>query len=568
MLPSVTCAVISATLLLVCILVSSSGTAGAATHTISWLAAGDSYASGAGLSRTASACRQGTGTSGHSATWAVVAAELLRSEESGTGLEPETPKLVACTGAVSDQFFHLDGSKKGQGVPEWNSKMHRFNLVTFSFGGDDIGFPNIVEACVLGNCPSDQDVRQKIQQLGTTGIDQGDIHIPSYPQFLTQVARSVVTKGGNILVMGYPELVEDPTLWPAGKTSCAGFSVSQADSMRGWAGDLNATIGYAVAQENAMAPNGVHFTFVDAVTGQPTSKSATSPSDPNLFEPTTGTRHELCSAGNEAWLNGFSELHPETKSFHPNQAGEDGMGQLAAEVIPKLTWPWTDAAIGGTQGVFPTSAPTTTATTTTPEVQATGVSVSGSMRTIMVFGPAQTVSQSGINQQSLHSCGTDISGGLVVKVTQQILNSSGDTQASGQLKIAEEFDGSGFDPGPLYFIMEYSSGPQCVTPGSGLATVQVELGPGKETDFTLWLVLGSATATSSAADLGEWTVLSPTIFLNGAAAPGDIFGSRVVECGGDAAGGGEALLVPVGTPPSSLSTGEECEPAPNPLADG
>jgi hypothetical protein len=220
--------------------------------------------------------------------------------------------------------------------------MGRYDLITFSFGGDDIGFPSIVQHCLdKQGCPPDQAVRKKIADLGTTGVYKGSLHIPSYPTFLQHVAQAAATKGGNVVVMGYPEIVEVPTLWPSGKTSCAGFSVTGANTVRGWAGDLNATIGNAVAQVNGLPPsqrNGVHFTFIDPVTGQ--SANGISPSDLNLFEPSSGTRHELCSEGHEAWVNGFSNAHPLTRSFHPNQPGEDAMGNLAVEAIRGLIWPW------------------------------------------------------------------------------------------------------------------------------------------------------------------------------------------------------------------------------------
>jgi hypothetical protein len=141
--------------------------------------------------------------------------------------------------------------------------------------------------------------------------------------------------------MGYPELIEDPTLWGTNENTCAGFTIADADTARGWAGDLNATLGYAVDEVNALPANkrnGVHLTFIDPVTGQ--SNTGILPSDPYLFEPSSGIRHELCSQGNDAWLNGVSDLHPLTRSFHPNQQGATAMGNLAAEVIRNLTWSW------------------------------------------------------------------------------------------------------------------------------------------------------------------------------------------------------------------------------------
>ena len=304
-------------------------------ESISWLAAGDSFASGAGLPHTTKGCARGTGLDGESSAWAIVAASQLNDEIAQTHNSMDSPTLVACTGAISDQFFNADGSPYD---PEWTPSMHRYNLVTFSFGGDDIGFPSIVRHCVVGLCPPDRAVRQKISLLDGTGVYKGSELIPPYPTFLRHVATSAVTKGGNVVVMGYPEIFEDPSLVPT-VGYCYGFTTGAMATARGWGGDLNATLGNAVAQVNALPGaerNWVHFTFVNPVTGQ--SSNGIALSDQYLFEPSKGVRHELCSGGNEQWLNGISR-HLTTRSYHPNQAGEDAMGCLAAEVISKLTFP-------------------------------------------------------------------------------------------------------------------------------------------------------------------------------------------------------------------------------------
>jgi hypothetical protein len=307
-----------------------------APKAITWLAAGDSYASGQGLTHTTEPCADGTGKNGLSTTWAVAAAATLRSQ--GVALAKSSPDLVACTGDISDQFFHTDGGKNGE--PQWKPSMGRYDLVTFSFGGDDINFSNIVAHCEEFGCPSDQSVRTLIATMAKYGVSIHGTHTQPYHSFLQSVATKAVEPGGNIVVMGYPELVEDVGLWSAGRTTCAGMSAGEVQRLRGWAGDLNATIGSAVATVNALPAaqrNGVHLTFVNPVSGG----GAISGSDPNLFEPSSGTRHELCSTPGPSWLNGESDLHLESRSFHPNQGGETAMGALAAEVVPTLTWPWT-----------------------------------------------------------------------------------------------------------------------------------------------------------------------------------------------------------------------------------
>lgn len=299
------------------------------TPKLRWLAAGDSYASGQGLPNLETKCARAKAPNQN---WAEVAAGLLAR----AGYDFATPRMTACTGATTRQFFH----PKGKLPPQWTAKMGRFNLVTFSFGGDNVDFATVVASCVTTHsiC-TDTYVRKKIRHFAKT-----------YSQFLHRVAAKAVTKDGNVVVMGYPELVETPSLWPVVNHvlhRCQGLTIGVSKRIRGWAGDLNATIGYDVNKadnEPASHRNGVNFTFIDVVSGN----DGLSRSDPDLFEPATGTRHELCSDGDRNWLNGL--VVPKglnamrgnvvtQRSMHPTQAGETAMGNLAATVIGRLTWP-------------------------------------------------------------------------------------------------------------------------------------------------------------------------------------------------------------------------------------
>jgi len=318
----------------------STATAASTGPGITWLAAGDSYASGQGLPSPAGACAQGTGAPGAGSAWSIVAAQLLGRSSFASG----SPDLVACTGAISDEFFHshtglvdeipLNKSPHG---PQWTTKMGQSDLVSFSFGGDDIGFASILQHCVVTSCPPDAAVRDKIAELGSSGVYKGSLHIPSFPTFLNHVATAAVVSGGNVIVMGYPEVFEKPSLWGPKTTSCGFLTAKEINMARGWAGDLNATLGASVTKVNAEPSSerhGVHFSFINPVTGG----GVISSNDPNLYEPATGTRHELCSQGNANWVNGLVKGH-EAHSFHPNQAGETAMGHLVAEVMARLDWP-------------------------------------------------------------------------------------------------------------------------------------------------------------------------------------------------------------------------------------
>lgn len=328
-----------------------SGAVPPGSRLISWLAAGDSYSSGEGLPHAIGPCAQADG--GASRTWAEVASSDLRSAGS-TPRYADPPVNAACTGATTGEFL---SSSDAAGSPEWNPAMGRFDLVSFTFGGDDIGFVPIIEQCLglsqliasgedagsaeLGIahsvsplptdpghlCPKSSIIRSRIAQLGA-----------SYSAFLDQVANDVVQPGGNIVVLGYPELVELPQLWSSWERDlgiCWGIGENDANELRGIAGDLNATIGSAVTafdNSSATSRDGVHATFVDANS----ANGSTAPDDPDLFEPSTGARHNLCSA--DPWINGVSAIDTFNGSFHPKQQGLDHEGALAASVIAHLDW--------------------------------------------------------------------------------------------------------------------------------------------------------------------------------------------------------------------------------------
>ncbi len=221
--------------------------------------------------------------------------------------ELDQPTFVACNGAKTPAFL---ASADAAGHPEWDAAMGRFNLVTFTFGGDNIDFSGIITQCIEGShkaihksdpghtCPADNWIRGRIAQELTT----------KYQQFLLSVAEQVIVPGGNIVVLGYPELIELPKFWPfvlrhAGV--CEGMGTGDATQLRGDAADLNATLGHDIAVVNAEHPNGVHLSFLDVNSGSTSGPIKIPATDPNLFEPSSGPRHNLCGTG-VGWMNGIS----------------------------------------------------------------------------------------------------------------------------------------------------------------------------------------------------------------------------------------------------------------------
>lgn len=329
--------------------------AASSTPNITWLAAGDSYSSGAGLPVTTGLCDQADSSRDPEAYAPDAFADLRTSFPS---LGP--PVFVACSGATSADFLR---NKDSAGYPEWTSTMGRFDLITFTFGGDNVNFAGILEQCVLGgdaiappdpghHCPSDAFIRSEItSKLGA-----------AYQSFLTKVANDAVVNGGNIVVLGYPELIEPTKDWSSilrhiGK--CQGIGTADATQLRGDAAALNTAIGQDVSVVNAQHPNGVSLTFLNVNSGSDPGPIKVPKNDKNLFEPSQGAGHELCGSG-PSWLNGIV-LFDKHKSFHPSTPGNEAEGQLLAQLIPHLP----SIGSAGTTTTTTTSTTTTTTSTTT-----------------------------------------------------------------------------------------------------------------------------------------------------------------------------------------------------------
>jgi hypothetical protein len=293
--------------------------------TSEWL--GDSFTSGWGLPGNTGACQVST------SSWPYQAMSDLAG--SSVQIAPN-PVFGACGGDTTAQV----ASEIAPGT--------KADLVGFTFGGDDVGFSSTLTECIAADigtfvtgtsplqCPSDSTVRSNIES--DLAAKYG-----GYQGFLNFMASNYVVEGGNMVVLGYPALMEESIRWHEFDQIvglCNGITPTLANLMRGWAGLLNQTIGEAVLQFNSEPPaqrDNVEATFVNVQDG-----GSSADTNPNLFDPAgTNVGHNLC--GSDEWLNNFDKLdfsahwiHP--IGFHPNLAGHIAMGHLAASAIEQMDW--------------------------------------------------------------------------------------------------------------------------------------------------------------------------------------------------------------------------------------
>lgn len=316
---------------------------------ITWWAFGDSYSSGEGLryndfeaNPPDTNCERATG---RSSVKAVSRAYSVVAKDQLSGIDDF--RVLACTGAITNDW-RAQWSETGN---------RRADLVTLSFGGNNVGFSDVVMACVglsvegginavaggtllwglnpaLGCEVSREEIDRRVDMLVGNGPDPHEAFDSSQtlPDMYAEIAAEAVTPGGHVMVLGYPNIVEESGRWTWRLLSgnrCHRIRRADASMLRGATAYLNQQIGAAVEAANDN-PYGVTFHFVDVS---------------QIYEGANG-RHGLCTG--EPWLNGLTVgvLGPDDgpvpirayRSFHPNQLGHNATGDAVAEEIRGLDW--------------------------------------------------------------------------------------------------------------------------------------------------------------------------------------------------------------------------------------
>lgn len=310
---------------------------------LTWLTTGDSYSSGEGVTEAPGLftnltrpqkCGQ------NSAAWGQAAQALLKDRWT-----IEKQAFSACTGRRTRDFYgrYEDQTSlwewtKEQGLPAGN----RFDVVTMSFGGNDISFGDVLLDCLPGSDPrkpenwsdlldprfDDCDVEEselisRVEGLAANfqfdaGPPSGFAQTSAGPMsaFYRAVLDRHVTPRGHIVVLGYPHLIAPKEEWSGWQLRCHGITRADAEMLGRVADKLDETL---TAQAKAANRNTERVHFQSVVQ---TFRSG---------------NHELCGKG-DPWLNGQTTRDNLIGSFHPNASGYEAEAKVVAGLVRGLPW--------------------------------------------------------------------------------------------------------------------------------------------------------------------------------------------------------------------------------------
>lgn len=211
-----------------------------------------------------------------------VACSGAETKHVGAGVGPEArfPDSPPGVHGGKSQFDTVKDFAGNGGPPD---------LITIGIGGNDAGFADIIEECIVHDC-TDLDFR--IRAIST-------INGSMFRNVRTtlETLRSEFSPA-TIVSFGYPSVIDDPATWCAGMTSIS-------DDERAWLkGSVLPTVNEAI--EEAADDAGVVYVDITSVTAG----------------------HGVCSE--EPWINGArlgddSWWRKGNESFHPNERAHDAI---------------------------------------------------------------------------------------------------------------------------------------------------------------------------------------------------------------------------------------------------
>ncbi len=231
------------------------------------------------------------------------------------GLPIETFFFEACAGAEIRDFYHGNGPDKKREQPQRNWLNTVTTLVTLTIGGNDAGFPDVMEYCArrtiyekLCQKKFQDDVTKAIDRISSPKSDQEH----SLPKLFAEIRRR--SPNAKVLVVGYPRLFPKipPVVCLTGAPDhrfplpASQLSIFVKSDME-WMNEMAKQLDYTIATAAANAG----FTYIDNYNAMDGHELCTG--DPYLNRAITAPRNSI-----QKW------------SFHPNIQGQQVLKENVA----------------------------------------------------------------------------------------------------------------------------------------------------------------------------------------------------------------------------------------------
>lgn len=206
---------------------------------------------------------------------------------------------VSCSGAKTRDFSAPQNVQGGPNPPQYDALEADTQLVTVGIGGNDIGFGEIVRACVsptpFGTPCRDRYTHGDHDELAARIDDLGG----RLDDVLAEVHRRA--PDARVLLVGYPSILpaEGPGCYPV-----VPYTAGDVEYLRGVLSHLNETI--------ADAASGGDATYVDTAT------------------PTVG--HDVCTPPGTRWIEGIVPTAP-AAPVHPNALGAAALSRAVLATL-------------------------------------------------------------------------------------------------------------------------------------------------------------------------------------------------------------------------------------------
>jgi lysophospholipase L1-like esterase len=213
---------------------------------------------------------------------------------------------VSCSAAKTDHFTAPQSVSLGANPPQFDALTTDTDLVTFSMGGNDVGFGEIIQECAT---------RSPLQPFGSAckdfytsgGTDKLAARIAATAPKITAGIKGIKKRSpkARVLVVGYPAILPDegPGCFPV-----VPFSAGDVAYLRDTEKRLNAML--------KKQAEGAGADYV------------------NTYTPSIG--HDICQLPGKKWIEGLVPTAP-AAPVHPNAQGMGGMAQAVIGELSDVT---------------------------------------------------------------------------------------------------------------------------------------------------------------------------------------------------------------------------------------